>query len=149
MAAHLESSGHGDGVEKLGWLGLPCQVPRLEVCSWGLEPCLFAGMLMEMRPRCLVFHPGAVDNPCVSLGSTAGWILLSALPFAPSVTQLTIILCKESMGQVSRSTWWLVRRLRGVSSSAVLIMTIACFVGDLLRFTGGVLCFLSPASTFL
>ena len=103
----------GVGEDKLGWLGLTCHVPRVEVCSWRVEHTQLAGMLKEQRPRCLVFHPGTFHGPSVWIRRrrTYGWNLLCALQLAPSITRVAIVLCKEAMDLVSKYPDWLVRQL--------------------------------------
>ena len=109
---HLQSlRAAGVEMERMGWLGLTCQVPRFEVCSWhaNMEYTQLLGMLKELRPSCLVFHPGAVH---MRWGNKLhGWIVLFALQFAPYVTRLTVVLCERAMAVILENTEWLVRRL--------------------------------------
>ncbi|KAI1794955.1 hypothetical protein LXA43DRAFT_883084 [Ganoderma leucocontextum] len=99
----------GLGLGKLVWLGLTCEVPRLEVCSGQMKTTQLACMLNELRVRCLVLHPGTSHAPLYSR-PTNGWGLLLALKSAPAVTRLAVILCQPAMRYLSDAAW-LVRRI--------------------------------------
>ncbi|KAI1794958.1 hypothetical protein LXA43DRAFT_95821 [Ganoderma leucocontextum] len=143
---HIQSlRAAGVGMEKIGWLGLTCQVPRMEVCSWHMAQTQLAGMLRELRPSCLVFHPGTFHGHWVN--RSYGWGLLFALQVASSVTRLAIVLCKETMGFVSRDVRWLVRLIWWGCPICQIIINVSRFVGDLLLISGEVFRFLPPTPT--
>ncbi|KAM5539458.1 hypothetical protein V8D89_006910 [Ganoderma adspersum] len=117
----------GVGTNKLGWLGLTCHVPRVEVCSWRVEHTQLAGMLKEQRPRCLLFHPGTLHG--LWGPRSYGWSLLFALQFASSVTRLAVVLCKETMDSISRQTQWLVTACAYLEKSSVSFLLLRLHFG--------------------
>ena len=99
----------GMGCGNLVWLGLTCEVPRLEVSSWRMKTTQLVSVLNEMRVHCLVLHPGTHHGLSDNQPAT-GWDLLLALRSAPTVTQLAVVLCRASLYYFSAPAW-MVRRL--------------------------------------
>ena len=99
----------GLSINDVAWVGLACQVPRLEVCCRLLNVQPLAGILRELRTSCAVFHPGVFHAP----GKTrsGGWGMLRALETAPCVTRLAIILCQGWKNCVWHALQWSVRRV--------------------------------------
>ncbi len=98
----------GMGIGNLVWLGMTCEVQRLEVASWRMKATQLACVLNELRVRCLVLYPG-MNHVRSNNQPVNGWGLLLALRSAPTVTRLAVVLCRASLCCFSRAAW-LVRR---------------------------------------
>ena len=101
----LRAVGHGAG--KLSWAGLTCQVPRVEVCSLRFLNDPLEGALSELRPRCVVFHPGSFHGPWKD--QPWGWGQLRGFQAAPFATRLVVVVCQSIRDYVHQEVW-LVRR---------------------------------------
>ncbi|KAM5541864.1 hypothetical protein V8D89_004593 [Ganoderma adspersum] len=97
----LRAVGHGAG--KLSWAGLTCQVPRVEVCSLRFLNEPLERVLSELRPRCVVFHPGSFHGPWKD--QPWGWGLLRVLQAAPFATRLVVVVCRSIRDYVSQAVW--------------------------------------------
>ncbi|PIL28256.1 hypothetical protein GSI_09668 [Ganoderma sinense ZZ0214-1] len=120
---HLQSvRAAGRDAWNLGWAGLARGVARLEMAcgqwSWreqapgapGGQRTL-AGVLGELRPGCVVFHPSAFDSPYTR--RVFRWPQLLALQDAPGVRRLAMVFCEMvGRGYVCRAVW--PRQLREV-----------------------------------
>ncbi|KAM5541863.1 hypothetical protein V8D89_004592 [Ganoderma adspersum] len=122
---HLQSlRATGHDAWNLGWAGLaPARggIARLEMsCSaweWKQQVAgatsqqLLAGVLNELRPRTVVFHPSAFETPYSR--RIFRWPQLLALQDAPGVTRLALVFCKMvGRGFVCKAVW--ARQLRDV-----------------------------------
>ncbi len=100
----LRTTGYGGW--NLGWAGLTRQVARVEMSCWQWQWMhqQLAGVLNELRPRCVVFHPTSFDWPYTS--RMFRWPQLVALQDAPFVTRLALVFCwAVGRGFVSKQVW--------------------------------------------
>ena len=116
----LRAAGHD--ADKLNWAGLTCRVARLEMCCSHMLYQQLEGILNELRPPSVVFHPSSFDG--VYKCPPFLWTQLAALQGAPFVTRLTVVICRWVLPYTSHPSprvAWLVRRaLRDALFSARL-----------------------------
>lgn len=112
-----------------------------------------AGVLKELRPRCVVLHPTSFDWPYKKLNANDRafrWPQLLALQDAPFVTRLTDILCRPvGEGFVSQPQW-VVRRLADFEVKddvEVGLLTILGLQHKVLWISVEMFCFVPPDPT--
>ncbi|KAM5539461.1 hypothetical protein V8D89_006913 [Ganoderma adspersum] len=128
---HIQSlRAAGTGCGMLLWVGLTCEVPRVEVCSWRMKTSQLACVLNELRARCLVLHRGTHHGFSTSTPE-GGWGLLLALRHAPTVTRLAVVLCRPSLRYFSNANWLTFCVYLGTSSVSCFLVRLAfdCPIG--------------------
>ena len=139
---HIQSlRAAGTGCGKLLWVGLTCEVPRVEVCSWRMKTSQLACVLNEVRARCLVLHSGT-HHGFTTNTPEGGWGLLLALRHTPNVTRLAVVLCRPSLRYFSNPDWLVSGMIvwQACRSTIDRISTVALSLaaGDILRLSWNV-----------